>query len=222
MIRAGRNGFRHLLRYAGTAYVSGQIRVVKYMWRSRSETSEWSRADRNNGNKDRKRCNIITVPPTNGPCPHGLTARPSSSGWLSVSSRRISTFGSVRMSSIEIYFKVKVLVGVDIISVLPCIVFFGKTVPPNLELESISEPLSIDVLLHDPEILIIDFHRRWSRFPSMWDRIGDGLGKDINVKYIMNFPFCEQGESIREIRELLGDLKRAVSFARQFWRWLVR
>jgi hypothetical protein len=113
------------------------------------------------------------------------------------------------MSSIEIHFKVEVLVTllqdlgplvrVDIISVLPCIMFLGKPVPPNLELELISEPLSVDVLLHDPEILVVDFHGQWSQFPSMWDHIGDGLGKDVNVKYIVNFPFCGQGESIREI-----------------------
>jgi hypothetical protein len=113
------------------------------------------------------------------------------------------------MSSIEIHFKVEVLVTllqdlgplvrVDIISVLPCIMFLGKPVPPNLELELISEPPSVDVLLHDPEILVVDFHGQWSQFPSMWDHIGDGLGKDVNVKYIVNFPFCGQGESIREI-----------------------
>jgi hypothetical protein len=35
-IRAGGSGFRHLLWYVGTAYVSGQIRVVNYMRRSRA------------------------------------------------------------------------------------------------------------------------------------------------------------------------------------------
>jgi hypothetical protein len=66
MIRAGRNGFRCLLQYADTAYVSGQIGVVKYVQegvnqQSKSETLEQSGADRNNGNKNRKRCNIITA-----------------------------------------------------------------------------------------------------------------------------------------------------------------
>jgi hypothetical protein len=130
-------------------------------------------------------------------------------GWLFASGRRIGLFGSIRMSLIEIHLKVEVLiallqdlgpfVGVNIISVLPCIMFFGKPIPPNLKLEPISEPLSVDVLLHDPEILIVDFHRRWSWFLPMWDHIGDGLGKDVNVKYIVNFPLCGQGESIREV-----------------------
>jgi hypothetical protein len=36
MIQAGGNGFRRLLQYVDTAYVSGQIRVVKYVWQSRA------------------------------------------------------------------------------------------------------------------------------------------------------------------------------------------
>jgi hypothetical protein len=152
---------------------------------------------------------LSQYPPTNGPCPHGLTARSSSSGRLFASSRRISPFRSIGMSSIEIHFKVKVLVafiqdlgpfvGIDIVSILPCIMLFQKPVPPNLKLESISEPSSVDVLLHDPEVLIVDLHRWWSQFPPMWDRIGNGFGKDIDMKYIMNFPLRGQGESIREV-----------------------
>jgi hypothetical protein len=218
---------------------------VKYVWsntcggakredvdrRSRSETLEQSGADRNNRNKNRKRCDIIAVPPTNGPCPHGLMARSSSPGWLFASSRRIGPFRSVRMSSIEIHFKVEVLVAfnqdlgpfvrIDIISILPCIVLFQKPIPPNLKLEPISEPSSIDVLLHDPEVLIVDLHGWWSQFPPMWDRIGNGFGKDVDVKHIVNFPLRGQGESICEVQELFGDLKWAVSLACQFRRWLV-
>jgi hypothetical protein len=63
----------------------------------------------------------------------------------------------------------------------------------------ILEPLSIDVLLHDPEVLIVDLHGWWSRFPPIWDHIGNGFGKDVDVKYIVNFPLCGQGESIREV-----------------------
>jgi hypothetical protein len=35
-IRAGGSGFRHLLQYVGTAYISGQIHVVKYVRQSRA------------------------------------------------------------------------------------------------------------------------------------------------------------------------------------------
>jgi hypothetical protein len=56
----------------------------------------------------------------------------------------------------------------------------------------------------------------------MWDRIGNGFGKDVDVKYIVNFPLRGQGELIREVRELFGDLKQAVSLACQLRRWLVR
>jgi hypothetical protein len=55
-IQAGGNGFRHLLQYAGTAYVSGQIGVVKYIWWSQARSrrlaeqiqdvgAEWSRSE---------------------------------------------------------------------------------------------------------------------------------------------------------------------------------
>jgi hypothetical protein len=135
------------------------------------------------------------------------------------------------MSSIEIHFQVKVLItltqdlgpfiGIDIVSVLPCIVLFRKPVPPNLKLESILEPSSIDILLHDPEVLIVDLHGWWSRFPLMWDRIGNSFGKDVDVKCIMNFPLRGQGESIREVQELFGNLKQAVLLACQLQRWLV-
>jgi hypothetical protein len=80
--------------------------------RSKSEMSEQSRADWNNGNKNRKRCDIIAVPPTNGPCPHGLAAHSLSSIWLSSSSRRIGSSSGIRVPSIEINFKVEVLVAI--------------------------------------------------------------------------------------------------------------
>jgi hypothetical protein len=35
-IRAGRSGFRRLLWYVGTAYISGQIHVVNYVRQSRA------------------------------------------------------------------------------------------------------------------------------------------------------------------------------------------
>ena len=56
------------------------------------------------GEKQRKNSDIIAVPPTNGPCPHGLMACPPSSGWLPLSSRRVSSLWSIRVSAIEILF----------------------------------------------------------------------------------------------------------------------
>ena len=61
--------------------------------------------------KIKEKCDIITVPPTNGPCPHGLMAHPMSLGWLSVLSRRVSSFQSIRVSVIEIVLKIKVIVS---------------------------------------------------------------------------------------------------------------
>ena len=61
--------------------------------------------------KIKEKCDIITVPPTNGPCPHGLTAHPPSSGWLSALSRRVGSLRSVRVSAIEVFFKIEIVVS---------------------------------------------------------------------------------------------------------------
>jgi hypothetical protein len=52
-IQAGGEGFRHLQWYADTAYVSGQISMVKYAWQSWANTHQlvganprcWSRVE---------------------------------------------------------------------------------------------------------------------------------------------------------------------------------
>jgi hypothetical protein len=69
MIQAGGRGFRHLLHGHSIhfRYVSGQMGTVEpnkkaSIGGSKTETSEQSRAEQNNGNKNRKRCNIITHP----------------------------------------------------------------------------------------------------------------------------------------------------------------
>ena len=61
--------------------------------------------------KIKESCDIITVPPTNGPCPHGLTVHPPSSGWLLALSRRVGSFRSVRVSVIEVILKIEVVVS---------------------------------------------------------------------------------------------------------------
>ena len=76
---------------------------------------EWNRVEQNGIRiiriKIKEKCDIITVPPTNGPCPHGLMAHPLSSGWLSVFSRRVGPFQSIRVSVIEVLLKIKVVVS---------------------------------------------------------------------------------------------------------------
>jgi hypothetical protein len=59
-------GFRHLLWYADTAYISGQMGMVELNEKmlisgSKTKMSEQSRVDQNNRNKNRKRCYIITL-----------------------------------------------------------------------------------------------------------------------------------------------------------------
>jgi hypothetical protein len=73
MIQAGSKGFRHLLWYVDTAYVSGQIGTVELNEKtsiggSKTEMSEQSRMDwdQNNGNKNREKGAILSQypPPT--------------------------------------------------------------------------------------------------------------------------------------------------------------
>jgi hypothetical protein len=161
--------------------------------------SEQSGVDQNNGNTDRKRCDIIAVPPTNGPCPHGLMAHMSLSSRLSLSGRRIDSPCSVRVLAIEINFEVEVLVAifqnlgtiirVNVVHVLPGIVLLRKPIPTNLKLESIPEPTSVDVLLHYPEVFVVDLDRWRSGFSAMQDCIRDRFREDVNMEYIMNLPF---------------------------------
>ena len=81
---------------------------------------EWSGVERNRVERSRiiiiiiiikEKCDIITVPPTNGPCPHGLMVHPLSSGWLSVLSRRVSPFRSIGVSAIEVLLKIEVVIS---------------------------------------------------------------------------------------------------------------
>ena len=91
---------------------------------------EWSGLEKNKG----KNSDIIAVPPTNGPCPHGLMARPPSPGWLPPSSRRVSSLQSIRVSTIEILFQIEIIIvlsqhpgsitRIDAIRVFPGIVLF--------------------------------------------------------------------------------------------------
>ena len=83
-------------------------------------SQEWSRVEWNKVEQSRiriirikikEKCDIITVPPTNGPCPHGLTVHPLSSGWLLALSRRVSSFQSIRVSVIEALLKIEIIVS---------------------------------------------------------------------------------------------------------------
>ena len=81
---------------------------------------KWSGVERHGAERSRiriirikikEKCDIIAVPPTNGPCPRGLTAHPPSSGWLLALSRRVGSFRSVRVSAIEIVLEIEVIVS---------------------------------------------------------------------------------------------------------------
>ena len=77
--------------------------------------TEWNGAERSRIRiiriKIKENCDIITVPPTNSPCPHGLTAHPLSLGWLLAFSRRVASLWSVGVSAIEVLFKIEIVVS---------------------------------------------------------------------------------------------------------------
>ena len=82
--------------------------------------------------KIKEKHDIITAPPTNSPCPHGLTAYPLPSGQLSLFSGRVGLSRSIGVSVVEVLFKVEIVVSllqelgsvirVNIISIFPSIV----------------------------------------------------------------------------------------------------
>ena len=129
---------------------------------------------------------IITVPPTNGPRPRGLTTYMSMPDRARSGCRRIGPSGRVRVSTVEVLLQVKIIVSflqdpravarVDIVSILPGVVIFLESFPSNLELEPIAEPPGVHVFLHHPIFLVINLDGRRLRFASAWDCIGLHLG----------------------------------------------
>ena len=81
---------------------------------------EWSRVEQSGAEQSRiriirikikEKCDIIAVPPTNSPCPHGLMAHPPSSGWLSAFSGRVGSPRSIGMSAIEVLLEIEVIIS---------------------------------------------------------------------------------------------------------------
>jgi hypothetical protein len=65
--------------------------------------------------------------------------------------------------------------------------FLHETLPSDLELESIMEPSGIYILLHDPEVLVINLDQRQGWVCSVWDCGRLHFRKDIDVENIMDF-----------------------------------
>ena len=90
-------------------------------WGNRGiRNQEWSRVEQNRAEqsgiriiriKIKEKCNIITVPPTNGPCPHGLMVHPPSLGWLLAFCRRVGLLWSVGVSAIEVLLEIEVVIS---------------------------------------------------------------------------------------------------------------
>jgi hypothetical protein len=66
--------------------------------------------------------------------------------------------------------------------------FLHEALPSDLELESVSEPSGIYVLLHNPEVLIINLDWRQGQVHSVWDCVRLHLRKDINMENVVDFP----------------------------------
>jgi hypothetical protein len=58
----------------------------------------------------------------------------------------------------------------------------------DLELELNVEPSGIYVLLHDPEVLVINLDQRWGQVCSVGDHVRLHFGKDIDMENIVDFP----------------------------------
>ena len=104
----------------------------------------------------------------------------------------------IRVSVVEVLFKVKIvisllqelgtIIGVNIISIFPSIMFFIEPFPLNLKLELISEPLSIQILLNNPEVFIIYLHRRQGHFLTSGDHVRFHFRKNIDMEDVVNPP----------------------------------
>jgi hypothetical protein len=66
--------------------------------------------------------------------------------------------------------------------------FLHEALPSDLELELGSEPSGVYVLLHNPEVLIVNLDWRWGWVCSVWDHVRLHLGKDINMENVVDFP----------------------------------
>ena len=99
--------------------------------------------------------------------------------------------------------------------------FFCEALPSDLELESVSEPSGIQVLLYNPEVLIVNLNRRGSRIYAIWNRVGNSLGQDINVEYIVNLPLSRKFQLVSQVRELILDSERSMTFTSEFQGGLV-
>ena len=116
----------------------------------------------------------------------------------------------IRVSLVEVLLKIEILIPllqqswsiirINVVGILPCVMLLFETFPSNLVLESVAEPLGINVLLDSPEVLIIDFDWGWRWVTMMWDHVGFDFRKDINIENIVDFPMRQEFEPVRQIR----------------------
>jgi hypothetical protein len=66
--------------------------------------------------------------------------------------------------------------------------FLHEALPLDLELESIVEPSGIYILLHDPEVLVVNLDQRQGWVCSVGDCVRLHFRKDIGMENIVDFP----------------------------------
>jgi hypothetical protein len=66
--------------------------------------------------------------------------------------------------------------------------FLHEALPSDLELESVSEPSGVYVLLHNPEVLVVNLDWGRGQVRSVRDHVRLCLRKDINVENVVDFP----------------------------------
>ena len=81
----------------------------------------------------------------------------------------------------------------------------------------VSEPSSIDILLHNPEILVVNLNRRWHWLLTLQNCVGLCFQQNINMENIVDSPTHRQFKAIGQIRELVLDFKGAMSLAHKLW-----
>ena len=113
------------------------------------------------------------------------------------------------------------IIGIDTICIFPSVMLLRKSIPSYLELEAISEPLSIDILLHNPEVLVVDLHRRWRWLLMSWNCVRLCLQQDIDMENIVDSPTCRQLKVVSQIQELVLDLKGTMPIACELWRGFI-
>ena len=96
------------------------------------------------------------------------------------------------MFTIELLLQVQIFISffqyprstarVDVVRVFPSIIVLLESLPPNLELEPVTEPTGVHVLLYNPKFLVIHLHGWWLRFATIRDCVRLRFRQHVDVE----------------------------------------